>query len=318
MPTYGRHRGRGTATAYPVACAICGSLFPRKRMRYDGQGQLVCPDEGRGHDAATLDRLNSNVRPLRQKGPSDGLADVTIRNPKSILGTSIHSWFRPELGEFDERGEYVTRLRNVVDGGDAALSRSAPRPGVRWVTQSAIGRSAFLGSTGEWLLDSSALSSNALSLPQGRPYIWAVAATSAATVAADSYLFRYSGGGLTQVGLRIRTVGPNTTYNAYMNTTLGTDHVTGPAVDDGPHLFEIGFKAAATGRFVVDGVSYDGTSTLGTGAECTRLLFGGSSGAHGWPGPFAELVVASSLPSAGAVDRMREYFSSRYPDLDIA
>ncbi len=41
-------------------------------MRYDGSGQLVCPDDF-GRDAVTLDRLNARVRPLRQSGPSDGL-----------------------------------------------------------------------------------------------------------------------------------------------------------------------------------------------------------------------------------------------------
>ena len=72
MPTYARHHGKGTATAYPVMCAVCGVVWPRSDMRKDGQGQLICPDEGKGLDAATLDRLNAKAEPRRRSTQSDG------------------------------------------------------------------------------------------------------------------------------------------------------------------------------------------------------------------------------------------------------
>lgn len=33
---------------YPAKCDFCGVVWPRSRLRKDGNGRLVCPDEGRG------------------------------------------------------------------------------------------------------------------------------------------------------------------------------------------------------------------------------------------------------------------------------
>jgi hypothetical protein len=48
----GDHRAR---------CAYCGVVWMRSKLRLDGAGNLVCPDEGEGRDAVTLSRLNADA-----------------------------------------------------------------------------------------------------------------------------------------------------------------------------------------------------------------------------------------------------------------
>ena len=43
---------------YRETCDICGALWRRSQLRRDGEGRLVCPDEGDGLDARTLDAQN--------------------------------------------------------------------------------------------------------------------------------------------------------------------------------------------------------------------------------------------------------------------
>lgn len=112
MATYGRYRGGGTATAYPVMCAICGVVWPRSQMRPDGSGQLVCPDEGSGLDTATLDRLNARKRPVRQPTTSDGL----YRLPEAVAA--------PEFVPIDGQGDNSGFL--PVEGGGGGEEEEEP------------------------------------------------------------------------------------------------------------------------------------------------------------------------------------------------
>lgn len=44
---------------YRAICAYCGSAWHRSEMYRDAAGMLVCPQEGKGRDAVTLDRINA-------------------------------------------------------------------------------------------------------------------------------------------------------------------------------------------------------------------------------------------------------------------
>ncbi len=57
MRTCGRHIRHGERSR--AICDRCGALWDRRQLRIDGEGMLVCPDEGWGRDGATLTRLNA-------------------------------------------------------------------------------------------------------------------------------------------------------------------------------------------------------------------------------------------------------------------
>ncbi len=48
--------GTNTSGEWPAQCDYCGVAWPRKQLRTDGAGKLVCPDEGAGLDQVTLRR----------------------------------------------------------------------------------------------------------------------------------------------------------------------------------------------------------------------------------------------------------------------
>lgn len=54
---------------YVAMCAHCGANWYRSQLREDGAGSLVCPDEGPGLDAVTLDAINAAYRPKRPSLP---------------------------------------------------------------------------------------------------------------------------------------------------------------------------------------------------------------------------------------------------------
>ncbi len=56
MKTSGRKKRSGERCR--SLCDRCGTLWDRRLLRLDGEGMLVCPQEGNGRDGATLTRLN--------------------------------------------------------------------------------------------------------------------------------------------------------------------------------------------------------------------------------------------------------------------
>jgi len=312
VPSFGRHSGPGTATAYPVMCTVCGSLWPRSKMRRDGSGQLICPDEGDGRDAVTLDRANARIRPLRQKGPSDGLDDTGLDTPSGILRDNLYAWTRAELGEFVEIGGLVTRIVNL--GGTGDLKIGATQRGPEWGANLISGRPGYRGKNGLW--QATQTPGVATELPAGRPYIWVLASLSEIPVA-TSVLFSLISGTSIVASLTVNL--GTAKFRARMPTgsagapaLVGVD---GPTMDTNPHLFEIGFTETTAGRFVVDGESFTGPGTTAAFAVTDRVAFGSTSG---WPGAFAEMVVSYELPTGGQKTRMRNYFASRYSDVEVA
>lgn len=54
-------RWKGPPWDYAATCDYCGTRWPRSKMYRDGAGLLVCPTEGDGLDAVTLNRDNARM-----------------------------------------------------------------------------------------------------------------------------------------------------------------------------------------------------------------------------------------------------------------
>lgn len=70
--TIGTRLGRKIPGDYVAQCAYCGANWRRSKLRRDGSGQLVCPDEGDGLDRVTLDEINASFRPRPPLNGGDG------------------------------------------------------------------------------------------------------------------------------------------------------------------------------------------------------------------------------------------------------
>lgn len=63
MRTIGKHWPSDAPRGdYQEMCDYCGVMWRRSQLRKDGAGRLVCPDEGSGLDATTLNKLNAAAR----------------------------------------------------------------------------------------------------------------------------------------------------------------------------------------------------------------------------------------------------------------
>lgn len=81
-------------------CDYCGALWDRRKLRVDGAGRLVCPDEGPGRDGVTLSRLNAEhaqawAERQGRHDPPDGTFDketaTAIPNPIAGVRTGTFS-----------------------------------------------------------------------------------------------------------------------------------------------------------------------------------------------------------------------------------
>lgn len=95
--TIGRHI---PATAprgdYVVECHYCGVPWYRSLMREDGGGHLVCPHEGDGLDAISLQRLESAPTAAEVIGRRDGklhkhVAEPLVTTLEDIVGSGGRS-----------------------------------------------------------------------------------------------------------------------------------------------------------------------------------------------------------------------------------
>ena len=113
--------------------------------------------------------------------------------------------------------------------------------------------------------------------------------------------------------LRIATSG---NFTCRLN---GNEIIQGPARDTSRHLFELGFLASITSRFVVDGVGYNGTAdTNAVSNNTTTMQIGARQGDFFADFRTPEIVIANDLPSAGEAAAMRQYFRDRPYGLTIA
>lgn len=78
MRTVGK---RWPATAprgdHQALCEICGVQWRRSQLRRDGDGLLVCPDEGKGRAEGELNLANAQAaKGIRRVRPSAGRVDT--------------------------------------------------------------------------------------------------------------------------------------------------------------------------------------------------------------------------------------------------
>ena len=303
MRSFGRHTGRGAATAYPVACAVCGVTWARSKMRYDGSGQLVCPDDY-GRDAVTLDRLNARVRPLRQKGPSDGLRSLVEDNPQVILGENLELWSMARTGVEWDSNSQVTLIDAMVSDrryrshfGPASYARNESPVNISYTGTNGYRSYITLAANTRphtWLVYRA--------LPTKNPGLMAGmfhTGTAATTGPFGSIAFGY--------GANF----PRCTDGFNVDLLLPTI-----PFDTNMHLFEVGFAADVDQRNLVDGTAYPTTLTgaISVAVEFDFIINATSSqGGH-----FYERVVASEPPTTAQRQAMYRYFAREYPELSLA
>lgn len=301
-----QHHG-STRGQYPAQCSICGVPWPRSKMQRTLGGLLVCPDDV-GPDAATLDKLNA--RAARRQPEPRAAPDLFVESysdPSTILGDSLHSWFKPNsLNDVEcDVDLRVHKLYNRTSESDALRVAGARRP--RFAQLPGGTHHGVVGGNG-WDIATPVFSA---SLAAGsRPYVWVVAQLSTAPGAARVGL--QFGGSATQTPLRLDSSG---NYGAILVCSDGTDTITGPAADTDVHLFEAGWNSTATARFVVDGTAVNGARTGGLSAAATFVAISNSLSA--WPGAVYEVVVATSA-TAAQLASMRSYFAAQFTEIDFA
>lgn len=72
MQTIGRKWNSRIKGDYAWKCDYCGMMWKRSKLRKDGAGLFVCPQEGPGRDAVTLTRLNQDRTPIITAENSSG------------------------------------------------------------------------------------------------------------------------------------------------------------------------------------------------------------------------------------------------------
>lgn len=128
-------------------CDYCGSIWYRSQLYKDGAGMLVCPDEGEGLDAVTLNELNAQgVRgedQWRGLQPQD-VGQYAVPEPPMplVLSSELQLHLTGDTGvTTDEEG----RLVEVVDlvRGRTFAPQVSTLGGPLWAGQSINGRQAL-------------------------------------------------------------------------------------------------------------------------------------------------------------------------------
>lgn len=94
MRTIGHHWPKDAPRGdHSALCDICGARWRRSLLRKDGEGHLVCPDEGDGLDARTLEQMNrsmANDSTPKVPKPEGQFDKFDINNPPPS------QWYGPE------------------------------------------------------------------------------------------------------------------------------------------------------------------------------------------------------------------------------
>lgn len=225
-------------------------------------------------------------------------------DPRAIFDSTLAVWVR---------ADYVTpnasaTLDNMLDRVSSATASQATgtkkptavisngQPAVRFdgsddLVECTLG-SSLSGRT--WCF----LVAKIVTLPTGTPN-WIGAATSDG--AAQQHL----------VPLRVTS----SNFSAVITSSDGVDVIAGPARDTNVHLFESGYETSGSGRFVVDGVSYNGSfsGSVISGGSTAKVTLGAFIGPTGWLNvDIFEFGLVSGLPSTQQRLSLREYVRRRY------
>lgn len=245
-----------------------------------------------------------------------GLGIAPPPTPADILGASLHTWLAPGAGELSLSGLSVAAWSNRAGNGNPAQGDSLLRP--TYAAAGVSGKPAvdFDGTQG--LL----VTTGAPFVADSRPYIWVVGQRSAGTTGVLASIQKPS----ITTGDSYVTLLADDQGNANITVTAtlgdGTETIEGPVTDALPHLIEYGCLETIADKLVVDGVGYDGTLTGGLSADLAVVIVGASAILGSLfaqlDGLLAEVVIATSLPTAHQTLAMRQYFRDRGYGLSIA
>lgn len=241
------------------------------------------------------------------------LVCAEIEDPRSILGSMLHTWLAPDRARdfatvTNGAETDITTWRNRGRSGDAVEFSSAGRPvydstGINGLP------SVARDDSEAWQFSIDPMS---IIFETGdRPYFWTVCVLSDASgVSSNILLSAESTDGST---CTIVNASPGLdAFTAALRCTDGTETIVGPALDTDPHLIEVGFLLTTASKLVVDGVGYDGTRTGGIEEDYDHLRVGFFNVNGAWTGSVSEIVVSIGLPSFDQVLAMRGYFERKY------
>jgi len=209
--------------------------------------------------------------------------------PASILGSACALWLR---ADWFDTATGVSRIyvRGKGSALDAVQATTANPPPAYGISRGA-GRVYPTGDgTDDHLIAplSTALAAGA------RPYVWLVSrATVSTTVIPLS--FRYTLDAGTTLYFVIES--PNFRVAVGSSDSPAPDTIYGPASDTAVHLHEVGWLTTESGRYVVDGVPYNGSHVGGTYRATDRVVCSAlytSILANASANEFFEVVVADS------------------------
>ena len=226
-------------------------------------------------------------------------------DPRSIFGSLLAYWGRADYVSLSSGA--VSALIDRTGQQDVAQATASKQP---TPVIGDLGRPAIRG-------DGTAdiLRANIANTISGRSYMWVVARANslpAGTVyGAQTWCTAFT----TQHLVPIRMTATN--YTAVLGSTDGTDIITGPARDTNAHLFELGFETTSAGRYVVDGIAYNGAKTGGplNGSTDRITLLGYTDDVvETNQGPFDlyECGLLNALPSTQQRRSLRDYVRRRY------
>jgi hypothetical protein len=332
MPTIGRHWPRSAPRGeYTALCDVCGVLYRRSQLIRKPGGGLACSgpgtlDDARGRDEVELSRANAAAMTAaaarRRSRPKlrGGASESSESTPETILGSALHTWLLPSRHHaMIDHENRVTEWFNLGRTGNptavGALRPRYDRDGFNDFPCMVANRSHRMSCT---LTTTLAAGS--------RPYLWVVGQFDATDALGDLVRIQRPSG-YAAMAIFVSASGLFTAQATVVESSAGNTVDTCVATaDTSAHLFEYGMLATRADRFFVDGVGYDGSQTEAVYAESDELcLFGISartalslSATTTFSGKCAEVVIASSLPSAEQITAMRDYFTDRELGLTIA
>jgi len=249
------------------------------------------------------------------------LQGVHASTPATILGDLLHTWLVAKTADdftYGAGNAIATWKNREIGAGDPAQPTALLRPA--YDADVFNGQPGVVGDGTQWMecaLDTPIASGS-------RPYMWIVC--------------RWHGVPSTTAVRRAFSInGDDASFSSCVYTTLAanfdirsfgiSDHsVPGSSetietipFDTDPHLFEYGLLDTITDKAVVDGVGFDGdlTGTLTDDLDVAYVLRAQLASAVFADCSVAEVVVASSIPTAAQLTAMRSYFTGRQLGLTI-
>lgn len=236
-----------------------------------------------------------------------------FEDPRSILGSGLHTWLAPDRArdftlEVNGADTDVTAWRNRTRNGDSL-------PFANTTSLRAVYRADAInglpgiddGGDDTWMM---MLAFTNPLLADSRPYVWVVAQLDDVSGVNTQALLGFQGDTLAY-SIFQGAGGSTDAFSTSARSSDGLGGIIGPALDGDPHVFEFGWLPISDGRFLVDGVGYDGNKTGGLPEDATLMRLGINS-SNAWDGRISEVVICDHIPTPAQLTAMRAYFERKY------